>query len=173
MIKKISFAFLAVSIVALTLASVANADSLTITLTPSLIVGTSGSLLNVQGTIVNNTGSKIYLNGDNFSLSDSSLMLDDSNFVLNAPFTLAANASSGPFDIFTVLINPSALPGLLSSNFFFVLGGTDSSASGVLGTAQFDVNVRGVSVTEPASIFLIGSGLFAVAIRRRKSARSR
>ena len=144
-----------------------RADGITLTL--SSVSGTPGSTVDVLGTITNTSGSTIFLNADNFSLSDPSLSLDDTNFFLNAPLSLAAGASSGPFDIFSIGISLSAPTGLLGPNFFSILGGADASSFNSIGGAQFDVIVQPLVATpEPNSGLLVASAVLLLAITQRK-----
>lgn len=163
-----SMAICAVTALLCVLSPTLRADSITLTL--ASVSGSPGSTVDVLGTITNISGSTIYLNGDNFSLSDPSLSLDDTNFFLNAPLSLAAGASSGPFDIFAVSISLSASSGDLGPNFFSILGGADSSSSDTIGGAQFDVNVQSTTpVPEPASgLSVIVGFIFLVATQRKE-----
>jgi hypothetical protein len=132
------------------------------------VSGTAGSAVDVVGNITNNTGALVFLNGDSFSLADTSISLDDSDFFENAPFTPDSGASSGSFDIFVIQTGASAAPGILTPNFFSVLGGSDSGSSDVLGTVTFDVDVQGRNTRpEPSGLLLLACGIAAIlAIRR-------
>jgi hypothetical protein len=146
-----------------------HADAVGVSL--STVSGAVGSTVDVVGTITNNTDGLLFLNGDSFSLVDSSLTLDDSDFFDNAPLTLNPGASSDPFDIFVIEIGSSATPGVLSPNFFSVLGGSDPGSSDVIGTVTFDVDVQGVTpVPEPSGLLLLACGIASIlAIRRGSS----
>jgi hypothetical protein len=162
------FAVIAVTALLL-LCPALHADSVSVSLSP--VSGTPGSSVDVVGTITNDTGSVVFLNGDSFSFVDTSLTFDDSDFFNNAPFTLDPGASSGPFDIFVINIGSLATPGLLSPNFYSVIGGSDSGSTDVIGAVTFDVNVQGVTpAPEPSGLLFLACGIVAtLAIRRRFS----
>jgi hypothetical protein len=152
----------------LSLCPALRADGVEITL--STVSAAPGGSVEVVGNVTNDTSSLVFLNGDSFSLADTSLTLDDSDFFNNAPFTLGAGATSGPFDIFIINIASSAAPGLLTPNFFSILGGADANAGDVIGTVMFDVNVQGVTpAPEPSALILLACGIAAITIRRRFS----
>jgi hypothetical protein len=142
-----------------------RADSVEVTVSP--ISGTAGSSVEAVGTITNDTDQTLDLNGDSFSVSMPTLALDDLDFFNNAPFFLAAGASSGPFDIFTITISPTAAPGAVGPNIFLALGGSDGNTFDVLGTATFNVEVEGApSVPEPPGILLLLCGIAALFLMR-------
>jgi hypothetical protein len=143
-----------------------HADDVSVSV--SAVSGTAGSSVDVVGTITNNTDALVFLNGDSFSLADTSITLDDADFFENAPFTLNPGASSSPFDIFVIQIGASVAPGILTPDFFSVLGGSDSGSSDVPGTVTFDVDVQGATpAPEPSGLPLLACGIVAIlAIRR-------
>jgi hypothetical protein len=147
---------------------VLHADAVSVSL--STVSGTVGSSVDVVGAITNNTDQLVFLNGDSFSLVDTSLTIDDSDFFENAPLTLNPGASSGPFDIFVIEIGSSAAPGVLSPNFFSVLGGSDPGSFDVIGTVTFDVDVQGVTpAPEPSGLLLLACGIASILVIRRGS----
>ena len=157
----------------LMLAPVMRADGVDISVAP--ISGVAGSSVEVVGTVINNTSGTVFLNGDTFSVTGPDLNLDDTDFFLNAPFTLDPSQSSGPFDIFTIDIGASATPGVISPNFFSILGGSDAGAGDVIGTVTFDVTVQGSSpVPEPSELLLLifgiaQVGVFGTRLRRQEN----
>jgi hypothetical protein len=93
------------------------------------------------------------------------LSLDDTDFFSNAPFSLDPSQSSGPFDIFTIDIGALATPGVISPNFFSILGGSDGGASDVIGTVMFDVTVQGTApVPEPSELLLLLFGIAQIGV---------
>jgi hypothetical protein len=147
------------------LSSVAHADSVGITLTDTSQTGLAGTTVTFDATLTNLTSSTIFLNGDTATTSSSSLTVDDNPFLNNAPLSLAAGASSGPFALFNVLIAPGTLPGTYDFNTFSILGGPTNVDFNTVGSAQFNVNVS--PVPEPGTIVLLTSGLLGLGIKFR------
>ena len=147
----------------LMIAPALRADGVDISVTP--ISGAAGSSVEVVGTVTNNTSNTVFLNGDTFSVTGPDLSLDDTDFFVNAPLSLDPSQSSGPFDIFTIDIGASATPGVISPNFFSILGGSDAGAGDVIGTVTFDVTVQGSSpVPEPSELLLLIFGIAQVGV---------
>jgi hypothetical protein len=140
----------------------AKADPLTITLDSPYQAGPQ-SVFTFDGTITNTSGATVYLNGD-FFLLDSPLTYDDTDFVNNAPPTLDAGASSPDIALFTVTV-PFGTPMGLYTGTFQILGGGNNSASDVVASANFDIQVT----PEPPGFLLLATGLLALgALARRK-----
>jgi type 1 fimbria pilin len=147
----------------LMLAPALRADGVDVSITP--VSGLAGSSVEVVGTVTNNTSSTVFLNGDTFSVTGPDLSLDDTDFFSNAPFSLDPSQSSGPFDIFTIDIGALATPGVISPNFFSILGGSDGGASDVIGTVMFDVTVQGTApVPEPSELLLLLFGIAQIGV---------
>jgi hypothetical protein len=51
--------------------------------------------------------------------------VNDAPFNANAPIFLDPGASSGPFELFDVIVDPSAAPAAYSGNLFSIFGGPD------------------------------------------------
>jgi hypothetical protein len=148
------------------LCSAAHADSVDITLTPSTLTGYAGGILTFYATLTNVSSGTIYLNGDSFTTSSLFLTLKDNPFLTNAPLSLAAGQSSGPFAIFQIFIAPGTASATYAFNTFTILGGANSSSFSQIGSAQFTVNVS--PVPEPGTLVLLGSGLVALVVKRRQ-----
>jgi hypothetical protein len=143
----------------------ARADSIGIALTETSISSGSGTTVTFDATLKNLTSGTVFLNGDSSTTSTSFLTVDDNPFLNNAPLSLAAGASSGPFPLFNVIIAAGTTPGTYNLNLFSVLGGTDGSAFNPMGGAQFSVVVS--PVPEPGTIALLGIGMLGLGIRSR------
>jgi hypothetical protein len=142
-----------------------RADGVEVTV--GTVAGAAGSSVEVVGTITNDTDQTVDLNGDSFSVTMPTLALNDTDFFNNAPFFLDPGMSSGPFDIFTITISPTAAPGTVGGNFFSVVGGPDGNTFDVLGTARFNVDVEGApSVPEPSGMLLLLCGIAALVLMR-------
>ena len=143
----------------------ARAGSIGITLSQSTLSGTAGSTLTFAATLTNISTSTVFLNGDSSTTVTPGLVVSDNPFLTNAPLSLAAGASTGPFDIFTVTIAAGTAPGIYSLNSFTILGGHDGTTLNPVGSTNFTVDVLS-PVPEPGTLVLVGSGLVVLAIKR-------
>ena len=163
--SKTSYLFI-MALVLMLFSAAAHADSIGITLTQINQTGVAGRTVTFQATLTNLTTNTIFLNGNSGTTSSTLLTVDDNPFLTNAPLTLAPGASSGPFDLFSVLIAPGTSPGVYGFNTFSILGGLDGNAFDPIGSADFDVTVS--PVPEPGTIVLLTSGLLGLGIKRRR-----
>jgi|HubBroStandDraft_1064217.scaffolds.fasta_scaffold00001_37 hypothetical protein len=146
------------------LSSAARADSISLTLTEIVQTGAAGTTVTFDGSLTNLTGGTIFLNGAGATVSSPFLTVNDNPFLINAPLSLAADASSGPFALFTVSIAPGTPLGTYGPSTFLILGGANNSAFGTIGSTQFTVDVS--SVPEPGTIVLLSSGLLGLGTKR-------
>ena len=156
---------LAVSLAVVFLSPAAHADSVGITLTETIMTGAAGTTITFDASLINLSGSMVFLNGDSWTTSSSFLTVSDNPFLTNAPLSLAAGASSGPFALFSVLIAPGTPAGTYSLNTFSILGGADGITFNTIGSADFTVNVS--PVPEPSTIVLLAAGLLGLGVHRR------
>ena len=157
----------ALALIGLAMTSSAHADNIQITLTQTTLTGYAGTTITFDATIANLTASTIFLNGDSSSTSSLSLVVNDNPFLTNAPLSLAAGASSGPFPFFNVNIAPGTSAGTYTGT-FAILGGATGTDFSTQGSVPFTVLVS--PVPEPGTLTLLASGAVLVGIwKRRKS----
>ncbi len=133
--------------------------------------GPPGSVLTFSGTLTNETSDVEYLNNLNFF--DAGFTDSEDPFLSNAPLSLDANESSGPYDLFTVTIPSSFAPGSYPSTVELV-GGTDPSDNNELGSASYTVQVDSSGAPEPGSagLLLVGCAPLALLAWRRLKAKA-
>jgi hypothetical protein len=141
------------------------AQDIGIVLSQGTLSGVAGTTLTIDATLTNSSSSTIFLNGDSYTTASPFLTVSDNPFLNNAPLSLGAGASSGPFAIFTVVIAPGTPAGIYSLNEFTILGGLTNVDFNPAGSASFTVDVS--PVPEPGTMVLLTSGLVALAINRR------
>jgi len=149
-----------------------RADILTVNLTQSDLPGAPGTTVDFFATITNPSATDtIYLNGDNSSTSSPLLTLDDTPYLNNAPLFLAPGASSGPFELFDVSIDPSTPAATYTGNLFSISGGADGGAGTAfddLADVPFSVTVQPPTsaIPEPATSWWMLAVLIALAVIR-------
>jgi len=144
----------------------AYADSIQITLTQASISGPAGTSITFDATLTNLTTSPIFLNGDSATTSSSMLTVSDAPFLQNAPLSLAPGATSSPFAVFNVFLNPKTPVGTYSLNYFSILGGADGGAFKTVGSAEFTVVAS--PAPEPGTFVLLLSGALGFAFHKRR-----
>jgi len=158
-----------------------RADDLSITL-DAPIVGTAGQTITVFGDITNNTSNTIYFVDESLTFSDPSSLSGSGDVIVNGIFGVGpASVDPGTpqtgVDLFTLLIDPAAAPGVYNFNYYNLIGSTDpacttDSCAGSPGTLQFSVTVNSpVTTPEPGSLALLASGLLAGLFLIRRAGR--
>jgi len=135
----------------------ARADSLSIAITAPNQPAIPGSTITFDAILTNTSPTDtIFLNGDSWTSSSPVLTLDDTPFLTNFPLSLDPGQSSGPFGLFSVVVDSSAAPGSYDFNSFSILGGLDDGSFEAVGTTTFAVTVASaVPAREPGILVLL------------------
>jgi hypothetical protein len=147
------------------LATSATAQDIGIVLSQSTLSGAAGATLTFDATLTNLSSSTIFFNGDSSTTASAFLTVSDNPFLNNAPLSLAAGASSGPFAMFAVTLAPGIAAGIYNLNDFTILGGLTNVDFNPVGSANFTVDV--LPVPEPGTLVLVASGLLGLTIKHR------
>jgi hypothetical protein len=147
-------------------AAAAQASALTIAFDQPDQIGMPGQTLQFFGTIANTSANTVFLISDDLNPTGLSLTVTDL-FFANAPFFLAPSGqpgdSSGDIELFDIAVSaplldaPATYPGT-----YDLVGGADSNAQDVLGSASFSVTT---ATPEPSTIYLLLAALSAISIR--------
>lgn len=161
--SKLCFYLIALIAVAI-LPGAAWAGTIDITLTKTMESGNDGSTVMFDAVLTNTSLSTIFLNASGGTTSSPFLTIDGTPFLLNAPLTLAGGGSTGPINLFDVIIAPGTPAGLYTFNTFTILGGLSPSSFQTVGSTTFSL-----TVPEPASLWELAAGLsvFVLVLRRR------
>jgi hypothetical protein len=160
------------------LSSLADAGIIA-TLDSASQTGAPGDTLIFKVTLTNSSDTdQIWLNGVSSTGGFPYLSIDTDPFIVNAPLFLDPMASSGPFELFDVTIDPAAPDGPYIANFVSILGGADGgtgSAFDDLVDISFDVQVQSAtsSAPEPGTFWMIGLVLLAACLTRTAVSRGK
>lgn len=171
-LKQLSLAILALAVLVL-LPAAAKADPIVMTLDASHTVAAGGTAT-FQGTFSNGGTPDRYVNAVSFTFSGgfANFSFDPNDFFNAVPQFVPAGFSTGlsPVDFFDIAVSASAAPGTYTGS-FTVLGGATDSDQNPLATADFTLIVQGgaTAVPEPATMFLLATGLGGAALAKRRA----
>jgi hypothetical protein len=117
------------------------------------------------------------LNGIGSTASSPYLSIDTSPFDSNAPLFLDPMGSSGPFELFDVIIAPGTPDGAYVGSFVTIQGGPDggtATAFDDLVDVSFDVTVQSTSTgaaPEPATLGMVGVALLGAGLAAKHGQR--
>ena len=161
--KKTARSLSMLALAALLFAAPAFADTLDLTLTSPIQIGTPNGTLTFEATVtapLSNSGT-VYLNGDSSSLSLAGSFIDDTDFLTNSPLSM------DPGDTFTADLFTISLPAVIAPGtyygFFEILGGSDSGAQDILSTIDFQIPTP-TAVPEPGTWLLLSTGVSVLAM---------
>jgi hypothetical protein len=138
--------------------AMARADTIDIVFDHASQTGSPGDTLQFFATLTNPSADTIFLNSYKLNLGglpQSSIINDLAFFFANVPISLGPHGTSGDIELFDIQI-PNAFPSSSNDGHYTLLGGGPQDQN-IVGTADFTVNVPGIStVPEPSfRMFLI------------------
>ncbi len=172
--KQLSLALVALAVLAITPAA-AKANATLVVMNPVVTVSQGGSAPLIAN--ITNTGlTTLTLTGITVNFTGpSGITFDDSPFFAINPFVLGPGASTGFVPFFDVLAAITVPPELYLGGSFTVQLDCDPPGGPCTGppvTGDFSINVVAAgpaNVPEPATMFLLASGLGGAALARRRA----
>ena len=166
-LKQLLLATAALAVLALVPAAV-KADSVTVNGDLSITIA-QGGMGTLNGIVTNGGTPRIYLDSISASGGAAGIFFDGSPFIANTPPFLDPGQSTALVGFLDISVGMSVAPNTYVAS-FTVLGGDSPGAQNVLGTHQFTIIVQGAqtAVPEPATMFLLATGLGGAALARRR-----
>jgi len=168
--KQLLIAAVALAVFALIPAAI-KADPVTVVGQGTVTISQGGSS-GFNASVTNGGSPRVYLNALSINFSGpAGITFSDSPFFANTPTFLDPMQTTGLVSFFDVFVNIAVPTGLYSGT-FTVLGGDTDSDQNDLGTQPFSINVvQGTQtpVPEPATMFLLATGLGGAVLARRRA----
>lgn len=171
-VNQILIAAVALAVFALIPAAI-KADPVTVVGQGTVTIAQGGSS-GFNASVTNGGPPTIFLNqlGITFG-GPSGITFSTAPFFANTPASLGPGETTGLVNFFNIMVDASVGVGVYSGTFTVQGGPTDSDLN-ELGTAPFTINVvagGGQAVPEPASMFLLVTGLGGAALAKRRAKR--
>ena len=170
-VNQILIAAVSLAVFALNPAAI-KADPVTVVGQGTITIA-QGGLSGFPASVTNGGPPRVFLNGLGINfIGPAGITFSDAPFFANTPAFLDPGQSTGLVSFFDVFVNISVPVGMYSGTFTVFGGDTDLSQND-LGTRPFTINVvtPGTAIPEPATMFLLATGLGGAALAKRRAKR--